>query len=135
MFEWLRRLMGGGIAPREPEVGEPLRFASPPERRPSPARLVAPAAPSARIIDRYVYASRNGREDHTARGVEYLGIVERPSDGFTCLAVRMPGSTKRHLMEVAQVVEVEIAGRVHRPTPLHERYAETAEKLRAFIEG
>lgn len=133
MFGWLRRLMGGERErSKEQEDVEPIRFTVPP----APAKNQSLPLPQAgtRILDRYVYASRNGREDRTARNVEYLGIVERPSDGFTCLAVRMPGSTKRHLMEVAQVVEVEIAGRVHRPTPMHERFAETADKLRAFIE-
>ena len=127
MLGWLRRIIGG--------EREKLPMPIVPTSHPVQSRPAAPPASGARIINRYVYWGRNGGDDRTARDVEYLGIMERPSAGFICLAVRIPGSTRRHFVEVGMVVKVEIAGRIHRPTLQRERHEETAAKLRAFIEG
>lgn len=84
MFGWLRRMMGGRRepSPRSEDV-EPLRFSEPTLLRLVPARSAVLPAPGARIIDRYVYGTTRGGEDHAVCGVEYLDVMEQPSNGFT----------------------------------------------------
>ncbi len=61
MLGWLRRLVDSRHnASRAPEDFEPLRFTASPKPRPLPSRPVLAVQPGAKIIDRYVYGSRNG---------------------------------------------------------------------------
>lgn len=61
----------------------------------------------------------------------YCGVVERPSDGITCLAIHNPGSARRHLIEVGHVDAIN--GRELATDP--GRWLTRAQEIRLVVEG
>jgi hypothetical protein len=67
----------------------------------------------------------------TKRGQIYCGVVERPSDGLTCLAILDPGATRCHLIEVGHVAAINGYELATDP----DRWRTRAQEIRLLVEG
>ncbi|WP_336490393.1 hypothetical protein [Methylobacterium nigriterrae] len=70
----------------------------------------------------------------TLHEVAYLGVIERPSDGFTVLSVLKPGASRAFSIEVGALLSISAHGRVWRPETHERRWRLRAAELRAFVE-
>lgn len=88
-----------------------------------------------RLID--VEYEPNTRADHYVRKRNqiYLGVGERPSDGFTTLKIKAPGASRVHNIEVGQVYAVTVDGRRHVMETPRERWKLRAQEIARAIEG
>lgn len=66
--------------------------------------------------------------------VAYLGVIERPSDGFTVLSVLKPGASRAFSIEMGALLSVSAHGRVWHPKTHERRWRLRAAELRAFVE-
>lgn len=65
----------------------------------------------------------------------YCGVVERKSDGITCLAVRAPEGERRHHIEVGAVHAISLYGQRHVLETPAVRYRIRAQEIIRLAEG
>lgn len=59
------------------------------------------------MLGKIFYASQNDPDRVLSQfDREYCGVIERPSDGITCLAIKVPGSARRQFIEVSLIYGV-----------------------------
>jgi hypothetical protein len=81
------------------------------------------------------YPSTRGDDVKYKSGVEYLGVIERASDGFTVLSIRSPGAARAHNIEVGQVYAITLKGcRYVLKTPWG-RWRVRAAEIKHLIDG
>jgi hypothetical protein len=68
-------------------------------------------------------------------GQEYHGVVTRPSDGFTCLALCSAGASRKHYIEVSRVEAITVNGRRQLLTTDPDRWRTRAEEIRYLVDG
>lgn len=125
MWGWLRRLLRPAPLSQEPEP-----FQAVADRRVSHLR-----SDGVLIIDRLDYFPHGPlARVASVRGAEIIGVRRRKSDGFTCLAVRMPGSSRAYNVELAAIVAIVIGNREFRPKFHDMRWEQAAAQLREFID-
>jgi hypothetical protein len=67
------------------------------------------------------------------RGLIYIAVGPRPSDGFTVLKIRSPGASKNHNIEVGAVYAVTVGGRRHVLETPNGRWKLRAQELRHLL--
>lgn len=81
------------------------------------------------------YPSTRGDDIKHKHQVEYLGVVERASDGFCVLRVRAAGASRAHQMEVGDVYAISVHGRRSIMQTPRDRWKIRAQEIKQLVEG